>query len=363
MAGLESRDRSRSAGHALTLVDMSHHLDSPLARQDPRLNITDQYLFDAGGETVLIMNVRTSLAGDDHPDAFHPEARYEFKVHLDGNLDEDLTYRFAFGTAEDSDQPYTVELLTGTQAGHDAASGTKIAESLTGVAATTSQGGRVWAGEALEPFYLDLSQLDAINHAIGEGEDNDLYRWLPGTAKDTFAGSTVRSIVLTVPVGAGVWRHGRHVATWSAVKLATDAGGWRQVGRTGLPMIWPLFRDKDSEAASHANETHPRDDAASYGDAIAGLVASVVRRRGTAELPEAYAASLLGRIVPDLLGYVVGTPALFGLAAFNGRRLSDNAPEIMFSLATNAGIPGGLRAGDISRSQLSFPYVVPADGR
>jgi hypothetical protein len=343
------------------MVGMSHHLDSPLARQDPRLNITDQYLFDVGDEIVLVMNVRTSLAGDDHADAFHPEARYEFKVHLDGGLDEELTYRFAFGSSDDHGQPYTVELLTGAQAGDDAATGAQIARGHTGESVTTGEGGRVWAGEAVEPFYLDLGQLDAINHAIGEGEDTDLYRWLPGTAKDTFTGSTVRSIVLTVGVGAGAWRRGRHVATWSTAKLATDAGGWRQVGRTGLPMIWPLFRDKDSEAASHANETHPRDDAAAYGDSIAGLVASVVRRRGTAELPEAYAAGLLDRIVPDLLGYVVGTPAVFGLAAFNGRRLGDNAPEIMFSLATNAGIPGGLKAGDLPRSQDSFPYVIPAD--
>ena len=63
---------------------MSHHLDSPLARQDPRLNITDQYLFDDGPNLVLVMNVRTSLAGDPHVDPFHPEARYEFRIHLDG---------------------------------------------------------------------------------------------------------------------------------------------------------------------------------------------------------------------------------------------------------------------------------------
>src|SRR5690348_16478554 len=102
------------------MMGMSHHLDSPLARQDPRLNITDQYVFDAGEETVLIMNVRTSLAGDGHADAFHPEARYEFKIHLDGNLDEDITYRFAFGSADDGSQPYTVDLLTDTEARHDA---------------------------------------------------------------------------------------------------------------------------------------------------------------------------------------------------------------------------------------------------
>src|SRR3954469_12197112 len=98
---------------------MSHHLDSPLARQDPRLNITDQYLFDDGAETVLIMNVRTSLAGDAHPDAFHPEARYEFKVHLDRRLDEELTYRLAFEPDDGDGQPFSVTLLTAADAGDD----------------------------------------------------------------------------------------------------------------------------------------------------------------------------------------------------------------------------------------------------
>ena len=61
---------------------MSHHLDSPLARKGARLNITDHYIFDSGSSTVLIVNVRTSLAGDPDADLFHPEARYEFKIHF-----------------------------------------------------------------------------------------------------------------------------------------------------------------------------------------------------------------------------------------------------------------------------------------
>ncbi|MCT9934474.1 DUF4331 domain-containing protein [Planotetraspora sp. A-T 1434] len=342
---------------------MSHHLDSPLARQDPRLNITDQYVFDADASTVLIMNVRTSLAKDGHAEPFHPEARYEFKIHLDGRTREDITYRFAFGRAEDGTQPFSVERLTGAAAGDDTADGTVIARGRTGQTLTTEEGGRVWAGEAVDPFYLDLTQLDAVDQTILHGGDADLTHWVDGVANDTFAGSTVYSIVLTVPFAAGELHEGRQIATWSTSKLATDAGGWRQVGRTGLPMIWPLFRDADTDAASHANETHPAHDAANYGSAIYELVASVVRRRGTSDRPEVYAANLVGRIVPDLLGYVVGTPALFGFAKFNGRRLADNAAEIMFSLATNSGIPGGLKAGDLKRSQEVFPYIIPASER
>jgi hypothetical protein len=342
---------------------MSHHLDSPLARQDARLNITDQYLFDDDAGLVFVMNVRTSLAGDPHPDPFHPEARYEFKIHLGDHPREDLTYRFAFGPAEGGGQPFTVERLTGPAASDDGATGTVVARGRTGQESPTDEGGRVWTGPAVEPFFLDLSQLDAVDRTIMHGDDADLTRWVPGAATDTFAGSTVLSIVLSVPVGGEILRAGQPIATWSTTRLATDAGGWRQVGRTGLPMIWPLFRDAATDAASQANETLPADDVANYRDAIGDLVTSVVRRRGTSDRPEAYAAGLVARLVPDLLPYVVGSPALFGFAGFNGRRLTDNAPEVMFSLATNSAIGTGLRAGDVKRSQTTFPYVVPATGR
>lgn len=340
---------------------MSHHLDSPLARQDPRLNVTDNYVFDADGATVFVLDTRTSLAGDANPDTFHSEARYEFKVHLDGHHVEDVSYRFAFGPADDGQQPYTVTRLDGADAGRDTAAGTVIAQGRTGETVHTSEGGRAWAGTAVDPFYLDLTLLDAVDQTVIHGDDADLTRWVRGTARDSFAGATVATLVLTVPIGAGQLRAGRPIATWCATKLATDSGGWRQVGRTGLPMIWPIFRDAGSDAASHANETHPADDGANYRAAIAGLIASVVRRRGTSDRPEVYADRVADLLVPDMLGYQVGSPALFGYAGFNGRRLSDNAAEIMFTIATNSAIPGGLRAGDLKRSQESFPYVVPAN--
>ena len=340
-------------------TDMSHHLDSPLARKDPRLNITDHYVFDSGSSTVLIMNIRTSLAGAPDADPFHPEARYQFKVHLDGDEREALTYRFAFGPTENSGQPFTVELLAGLAALDDDGSGPVIAHGVTGDMLQTTEGGQVWAGEAVEPFFLDLKQLDVVDQTILHGQDGDLTRWVSSVAEDTFAGATVRSIVLTVPTGAGAFTAGRRIATWCTSKLATDAGGWRQVGRTALPMIWPIFRDADSDEASHSNETHPADDVAQYGPVIADLVASVVRRRGTSDRPESYAADVVQRIVPDLVRYVVGTPALFGFSGFNGRRLADNTAEVMFSLATNSAVTSGLTA-DPGRSQDVFPFVVPA---
>jgi len=42
---------------------MSHHLDSPIARQDIRLDITDLYVFRGETGTVFVINVCHSIFG------------------------------------------------------------------------------------------------------------------------------------------------------------------------------------------------------------------------------------------------------------------------------------------------------------
>ncbi|EXG82109.1 DUF4331 family protein [Cryptosporangium arvum] len=339
---------------------MSHHLDSPLARQDPRLNITDQYVFDDRDGTVFVLNTRTSLAGDTTPHGFHEEGRYEVRIQLDQADVEDLTFRFAFDEEDEDAQRYRLWRLEGDAAGDDTAIGAEIVYGRTGQVIDSPDGIRVWTGRALDPFFLDLDQLAAVDRLFLHGEDAELTGYLPGKAANTFADATVQSIVLRVPHSDRALFAERDIRVWSTTRLATDAGGWRPIGRAGLPMIWPIFRDANSDAASTANETHPSRDAANYGSAIRELVAAAVRRLGTSSRPEAYAARVADRIVPDSLPYRVGTAATFGFAAFNGRHLVDNAPEVMFSLATNSavstGLPPELSAGTRSSS---FPFVVP----
>jgi hypothetical protein len=340
---------------------MSHHLDSPLARQDPRLNITDQYVFDDHDATVLIMNVRTSLAGDSQPLGFHEEARYEFKIHLDGLQIESLAYRFVFGAELGGTQEYRVHRLTGADAATDAATGTEIAHGRTRETVHGAGAVSVWTGRVLDPFFLDLSQLGAVDALVQHGQDATLTGFLPGATSNTFAGSTVNSIVLRIPHQDPVLFPDRAIRLWSTTRLATDAGGWRQVGRAGLPMIWPVFRDADSETSSQANETHPADDATRYGKPIRDLVAAAIRRLGTSGRPDAYAEAVTQRLVPDTLPYRIATPAIFGFTDFNGRALGDNGPEVVFSLVTNSAVSTGLPP--VVRSDLhtdAFPYVVPA---
>ncbi|MER7983331.1 DUF4331 family protein, partial [Streptomyces sp. NPDC095817] len=112
---------------------MSHHLDSPAARADARLNISDTYVFRGDRGTVLVMNVCSDSAGPDAPKGFHPEARYEFKIDSTGDAVEDLAYRFTFGAA-DADGSQTVELsrMAGADAADDSAAGTVLLAGRTG---------------------------------------------------------------------------------------------------------------------------------------------------------------------------------------------------------------------------------------
>ncbi len=76
---------------------MSHHLDTPLAAQNGQLFIDDLYVFPGEGSTVFVMDVNSNVTGVYAQPGFHPEARYEFKVHFDGADYEALTYRVSFG--------------------------------------------------------------------------------------------------------------------------------------------------------------------------------------------------------------------------------------------------------------------------
>src|SRR5690349_18122483 len=111
---MQSVDRSGHAGGIPRVIGLnqpalnpkeivvSHHLDSPASRKDSRLNVTDLYVFNGDTGTVLTMITNTSLAGDARAAGFHPEGRYEFRIHPDLAPVEQVTYRVTFGDPDDS---------------------------------------------------------------------------------------------------------------------------------------------------------------------------------------------------------------------------------------------------------------------
>jgi len=343
---------------------MSHHLDSPIARQDIRLDITDLYVFRGETGTVFVIDLCHSIFGPIPVPGYHPEGMYEFKVDLDADAVEDLTYRITFDDRDaQGKQRYVVRYLQGADAVKPDAPGVIVAQGTTGETVTTPTGLRVWADKAGDPFWIEPDVLHAVGHAFQDGTRVNLSGWDPSRAKNLFAGHTVYSIVLEVPdkellAGAG---DKRRIGVWAVATLATDAGGWRSINRVGLPMLPPLFAQYNEDLGNRLNAGCPSTDFATYGATVAQSIAGVVAANGTAQDPCAYGEKFAHRIFPNMLPYEVGTPAVFGMAEWNGRSLTDNAPDVMFSIAANAPVSLGIGKESVtSKPSTTFPYVPPA---
>jgi hypothetical protein len=338
---------------------MSHHLDTPLAAQNGQLYIDDLYVFDGQGSTVFVMDVNSTITGAHVQPGFHHEARYEFKVHFDGADYETLTYRVSFGEAgPDGRQAMRLEVLTGNAAREDGSAGELLLQGRTGEVAKAGNV-RLWAGRIVDSFYIDLSLLAIINGAVAKGGAVDLGTWRSGDAKNSFANTTVESIVLEVAQGDSRLKSGARIGVWGVTKLATDAGGWRQINRAGHPMMWPIFWPDDTKFTYPANGRHPSQDFAADGAKLGKSVAAVVAATGTSDDPQGYGERVARALFPDVLPYVVGTPATYGFAGFNGRTLADNAPEVMLSLVSGTAVPSGLTPATNRKLRTdSFPFVV-----
>jgi hypothetical protein len=82
---------------------MSHHFDTPTAREDPRINLCDFYLFSGGpASPVMAMTVNPD-AGLSAPDTFREEGLYAFRFDLDGDAREELAFKITFGPPSHAD--------------------------------------------------------------------------------------------------------------------------------------------------------------------------------------------------------------------------------------------------------------------
>ncbi len=190
-------------------------------------------------------------------------------MHFDGADFETLTYRVAFAEPGAAGrQALRLHILTGEQARMDSTTGDLVLEGRTGATASAN-GTRLWAGRIADSFYIDLSLLAIFNGAIANGTAADLSGWRPEKAQNSFAGSTVESIVLEVSHQHPQLRPGARTGVWCATRFATGAGGWRQVNRAGHLMMWPIFWPNDTDFPDPANTRHPSEDVGAAAKYIA----------------------------------------------------------------------------------------------
>lgn len=82
---------------------MSHHFDTPTAKEDPRINVCDFYLFRGRpGTPVMALTVNPN-AGVGAPDTFRDEGLYAFRFDTNRDLREDVAFKVQFGAPAHAD--------------------------------------------------------------------------------------------------------------------------------------------------------------------------------------------------------------------------------------------------------------------
>jgi uncharacterized protein DUF4331 len=340
---------------------MSHHFDTPTAREDPRINVCDFYLFGGRpGSTVMAMTVNPD-AGKAAPDTFREEGLYAFRFDLDGDGREEVAFKLRFGAVLHAKGPnhahrQSFEVLRASGPGACAgADGELIITGETGRTAATDAGVKAFAGLAPDLFAGDAKALGAFRDALFK--EGRFHPQAFENRQNFFAGRNVSAIVLEVPssmIGEG------RVGGWATASLHGHAPEV-QVSRWGLPLITNIFMP-DPEMREAFNRAAPADDLARFVPAGADVAAKLTRLAGTATDPAAYGRALAERLCPVMLPYELGSAAAFTAERINGRALADDVMDVILTLATNMPLGDGV-APDASRIAEAFPYFGEAYAR
>ena len=336
---------------------MSHHFDTAIAREDPRLNILDFYLFRGQpGTTVMAITVNPN-AGTKAPDTFHQEGLHAFRFDVNDDAREEVTFKIRFGEVGHAEgegpegrRAQTLEVRRST--GRDAAEGTEgevIASGTTGQIVAGDAGVRIFAGLAPDLFAANLTGNVAYRAALAAG------KFAPEVFHDGtnyFQNRNVTAIVMEVPA-QWIGDPAATVRAWATVSLCGHAPEV-QVSRWGLPLMTHIFIT-DPAVKDDYNRSLPAADVPRFSQIVAGALARVTQLAGSTDDPAAYAQRVVQRLFPATLPYVLDSVASFGFAGFNGRALTDNVENVMLSLQANTPIDQG---ATVARTNIlgEFPY-------
>jgi len=335
-------------GVAPYLSSAADHLDSPNAKANHALDITDVYAFDGANsaKTVLVMDVNP-LAGIVSGTHFATGASYRFNVDRTGDFVADDVYTVTFANGG----PGGKQTLTLKK------NGTIV---LTGMTGNTSVGGgaKLYAGIKDDPFFFDLASFFRWRDPNGDG----VYTYTGPTTfagVDFFAGTNISTIVLEIPdswlgASANVW--------------GTTYQGTTLIDRMAKPALNTVFMNPfgGTNQKDPYNQTPPSADVATWGaqfDAVLGVFNS-----------PATASAIRGLLLPDVLHLDVANLGKSTGKSFtgdkaghilNGRTLAEDVIDFELFVVTG-GLDGHpVLTGDrVNANDATFPgtfpYLAPA---
>ncbi|MFI6935120.1 DUF4331 domain-containing protein [Streptomyces sp. NPDC050287] len=264
----------------------SSHREAPLISGQPQYDNTDVYAFvspDKPDTTTIVANwiPFEEPAGGPNFFPFAEDAQYDLHIDNDGDAQGDLLFRYTFKThtknqktflyntgpvtsLDDPDlnvtQTYDIELIKlrkqkvvyRTKVADDV----PVAPSNVGKASMPdyntlrkqavhklTNGAQTFAGQADDPFFLDLRVFDLLYGGN-----------LTEVGNDTLKGYNVNSIALQVPNDMITQSHEQPiVGVWSTTQRRNAQGYYSQVSRLGNPLVNEVvnpLKDKDKFNAS-----------------------------------------------------------------------------------------------------------------
>ena len=193
---------------------------------------------------------------------------------------------------------------------------------------------------------------DSTNCALADDDSNaNLLSCFTGS--DTFAGTNVSSIVLTLP-DSKLGGKGKTVGIWATTSIAKD-GGYQRIDRMARPAINTVFNITDGEK-DLSNLVNPADDRGTMKDttvAVLNAFGAVLTNAGATPYTPTQVNGLANVLLPDILTIKLGDPAGF----LNGRKLSDDVINAEFGIVTNGAVTSdGVDAND-KAFKSTFPFL------
>jgi hypothetical protein len=262
----------------------SSHREAPLISGQPQYDNTDVYAFvspDKPGTTTVVANWLPfeDPAGGPNFYRFATDARYNVNIDNTGDSQPDLIYRWTFnnhyknrntflyntGPVRSLDDPNLnfsqtydltlIKLVDGAQVSQQKiASNVPVAPSNVGKASMPDYGalraqairplaggGQVFAGQADDPFFLDLRVFDLLYGGN-----------LSEVGNDTLYGYNVQTVALQLPSKL-LAPNQPIVGVWSNTERKNASGGYTRVSRLGMPLVNEVvipLKDKDKFNAS-----------------------------------------------------------------------------------------------------------------
>lgn len=438
------------AGFAPGSAVASSHREAPLIAADPTADNTDVYAFvspDRPDTTTIVANWIPFEEPHGGPNfyQFATDARYDINIDNDGDAVSDLTYRLTFKTEDrrgrttflynngpvtslDDEnllvrQTYQLQLVDGGGRARTLIESGRVAPSNTGPAsmpdygtlrnqaiADIPGGGKIYVGQADDPFFLDLRVFDLLYGGN-----------LSEVGQDTLSGFNVNTVVIQVPNAQlalkgnatrnpviGVWSDTERRSMQLKPGKSEPFGNYVQVSRLGNPLINEVIvpaamKDRFNSQTPDVDRQIPElvarvtdPELARLIQAIYGIPAPATPRNDLVEIfltgittkaggpiqadlnsqlnnadvnPKRFAPSEMLRLNmsvpptanPNRLGVLVGDNQGFP----NGRRLTDDVVDISIQAVEGAAVSGivaALAAGDkVDANNVpfgaTFPYI------